>query len=251
VTDAMSVVLASPSAVKEHDKVRWLSLFTPDARIEDPVGAGAHVGLDRISAFWDVFIQPNDVTFHSRREFERDDLVVRYVTISTVTPVSSEPFALPAIVEYRVEDGRIASLRAFWEPERAVRWHLAKGLRGIFGLSAHGLRMTRGLGLGGSMGFGTALRPSAKRELGERIAKALGKRESWLELARGVELDVPGGTAEAAWDGTLSKLGPLTLEENIVAGDHVACVLTANDGALAVIARAERGELASLCVIRG
>src|SRR5690606_32989730 len=140
----------------------------------DPVGAGAHVGAARRARFWDVFIAPQEsVTFTPRREFVRADHVIREVTISTVTPVSKEPFALPAIVEYRLRENRIAQLRAFWQPSRAVTWHAKQGLRGMVGLMAHGARTTRGLGVGAAMGFGLAMKPGVRAADATRIAEAL------------------------------------------------------------------------------
>ena len=189
----LEVVLRSPALVKRHDKDAWLALFTEDAVIEDPVGAGAYVGPARHSKFWDAFIAPNEVTFHARRDFRSGDVIVRYVTISSVTPVSREPFELSALIEYVVRGERLASLRAFWEPRLAVSWHARQGVRGLLGLSKHGLRMTGGLGLGSAMGFSRALVPQLSRDhgraLAEKLARAMGgARADWLELTRGARV---------------------------------------------------------------
>lgn len=239
---ALEVVQASPAAVKQHDKLRWLSLFTPDVRLEDPVGAGEHVGLDRLSSFWDVFIQPNEVTFHPKRDFVRGDRVVRYVTIATVTPVDRTPLSLNAIIEYRVHDERISMLRAYWEPKHAVSWHAKRGLRGVSGLMKHGGRMTFGLGLGAAMGFSRALVPRADRALADRIVFALGDREAWAALAGEVtELDA------GPWDP--ARGAGLALEEVIVAGDHLACVASAGELSVAIVARADAGRVRMLRVL--
>lgn len=236
----LDVVALSPAAVKQHDKLRWLSLFTPDVRLEDPVGAGEHVGLHRLSSFWDVFIQPNDVTFHPKRDFVRGDRVVRYVTISTVTPVDRAPFALNAIIEYRVNDDRISLLRAYWEPKHAVAWHAKKGLRGFTGLLKHGNRMTFGLGLGAAMGFGRALRPRADRALGEKIVAAIGDRSAWSSLVDGAEAEI---------DPAIERAPRMSAEEIITAGDHVACIASAGDRAAAIIARTDGARLRELRVL--
>jgi hypothetical protein len=226
----LEVVQASPAAVKLHDKLRWLSLFTPDVHLEDPVGAGEHVGLHALSSFWDVFIQPNHVTFHSKKDFVRGDRVVRFVEISTVTPIDRAAFALDAIIEYRVEDDRISVLRAYWEPRHAVVWHAQKGLRGLSGLMKHGTRMTFGLGLGAAMGFGKALRPNADRGLGDKLVRAIGDRDAWRSLTSGVtELDV---------DPSIETAPSMRPEAIIAAGDHVACVASSGDRWAAIIARA-------------
>jgi ketosteroid isomerase-like protein len=255
-TDPLALAMTSPEVVARHDKSAWLALFTPDASVEDPVGSGAHIGARRLASFWDVFIAPNQVTFHPQREHVSGDTVVRHVRIATVTPVATEPFEISAIVEYRVRGARLASLRAFWEPRHAVLWHARKGLRGLAGLSRHGVRMVGGLGLGAAMGFGAALRPgvsrAAGRALAERLAASLGaSRAEWMELSRGAALRVaaPGSSdvvlrdAERAWEQALSGARLPKIEEVIVAGGHVACVLASEDGAraAAVIARMGKG----------
>lgn len=259
--DPLAVVKTSPELVARHDKERWLALFTPDGVVEDPVGAGAYRGRERHGPFWDAFIAPNQVTFHGRRDFVSGDVVVRYVTISSVTPVSSAPFALPAIIEYRVRGDRLASLRAFWEPRLAVGWHARQGLRGLVGLSKHGVRMTGGLGVASAMGFSRALVPSVSRSegraLAERLANAIGRsRGEWLELTRGARVSVASPTARGdhhdaaeAWRSALESAGTLRPEEVIVAGDHLACVLSNDARALAIIARVARGRIEELRLV--
>lgn len=258
--DPFTPVLRSPELVKRHDKAGWLALFTEEALIEDPVGAGAYVGRERHSKFWDAFIAPNDVTFRPIRDFASGARVVRYVTISTVTPVSAAPFELNALIEYVVEGERLASLRAFWEPRLAVGWHAKQGLRGMLGLGKHGLRMTVGLGFQSAMGFSRALVPELSREQGrgfaERLARAIGhSRDEWIAITRGAALAVasPSGgdlhDAERAWDQVLERAPRVELEESIVAGDHLACVLASRDRSAAALARVERGRLAELRLV--
>ncbi len=255
----LEVVLRSPALVKRHDKDAWLALFTEDGVIEDPVGAGAYAGPARHSKFWDAFIAPNEVTFRPRRDFRSGDVIVRYVTISSVTPVSSEPFELNAIIEYVVRGERLASLRAFWEPRLAVSWHAQQGIRGLFGLSKHGLRMTGGLGLGSALGFSRALVPELSRDRGsalaERLASAIGgDRAEWLALTRGARVTIAGASgdlhdAERAWDAALERAPRLRVEETIVAGDHLACVLAGGDRAAAILARVEDERIAELRLV--
>ncbi|HEY8430228.1 MAG TPA: nuclear transport factor 2 family protein [Sandaracinaceae bacterium] len=262
-SDPLAIVKTSPELVARHDKEAWLALFSDRGRIEDPVGAGAYVGRARHSAFWDAFIAPNRVTFLPRRDFVSGDVVVRYVTISTITPVSDEPFALPALIEYVVEGGRIASLRAFWEPRLAVGWHAKKGARGLVGLTKHGLRMTGGLGIGAAVGFSRALVPSLSRAEGRalaaRLAEAVRDRSVWLALTERARVSVSalsphGGDhrdAKTAWDAALAGTSEVSPEEVIVAGDHLACVLAQRGGsrALAAIARVARGAVIDLRLI--
>lgn len=255
-TEPLSVVKISPELVGRHDKAAWLELFTPDALIEDPVGADRYVGRERHGPFWDAFIAPNRVTFRPRRDFASGSVVVRYVTISTITPVSDAPFELPAIIEYRVHDGRLASLRAFWEPRRAVMWHLGQGVRGVAGLTKHGVRMMGGLGPGAALGFSRALMPRVSRAggaaLAARFASAIGgSREAWLSLVGDADVTVArpeGGDVRGATDAweVLARSSPLEPEEVIVAGDHLACVLADRERAAALIARVARGRITAL-----
>lgn len=36
------------------DREGWLSLFSDDATVEDPIGSDVHVGKEAIGAFWDM-----------------------------------------------------------------------------------------------------------------------------------------------------------------------------------------------------
>lgn len=252
VADPLALVEASPEAVARHDKEAWLALFTPDALIEDPVGAGAHVGTERISRFWDVFIAPHRVTFLPRRDFIEGDRVIRQVRIETLTGVAEEPLAVAAIIEYRLRNGRIASLRAFWEPIHAVTWYARHGGRGIGGLLRHSGRMTRGLGLRSSLGFGRALveklSSDQAQELAALVARALNDRARWLSLVEGTRLDLHGVTDPIeAWDRFLGF--DAGVEEVIVAGDHMAAILAAGERSVAVIGRVARKRLESLVAI--
>lgn len=256
--DALEIAKSSPERVKERDKAGWLALFTADARVEDPVGAGAHVGTAKLSSFWDVFIAPQrSITFAPRRDFLHRDVAIRYVTISTVTPVSDAPFEIPAIIEYRVRGDRVASLRAFWEPQLAVKWHAQQGAKGLTGLLKHGARTTTGLGLGKAMGFGLAMRPKVRERDARRIAELLeasigGREAAWRELSPETLSVAPHGdgdfltSPEAAWRESVSEAPRMRIEETIVAGDHVACVLGSERLSVAAIAKTHRGRVARL-----
>lgn len=62
--DLLAAVERSPQAFTVHDRTAWVGLFTPDARVEDPVSSSPHVGHDQIYRFHDTFIGPRDITFH-------------------------------------------------------------------------------------------------------------------------------------------------------------------------------------------
>ncbi len=233
--DPLVVVKRSPEAVARHDKEAWLALFTDDATVQDPVGAAVY-GRERLSRFWDVFITPHQIEFLPRRDFVQSDLVVRHVIISVTTSVSTEPLRVPAILEYRVQGDRIASLRAFWETKVSVRFYLSHALGGVGALLRHGGRMTRRLGLGASLAFGRALSPAIPRDTARALIE---------DLAGQIRDDLLPGLPR---DGRRLGLHP---EETLVAGDHVASVLSSGDGGLAaaVIARVRGERLSDLALI--
>ncbi len=127
-TPARDASRRSMTAASVKDKHTWLSLFAPDARVEDPVGTSpldptgkGHHGAEAISAFWD-----NTIASVERLEFRIDDSfaagdeVANVGTITSFLPQNQRMDAEGVFV-YRVdEEGRIVSLRAFWEVDRAM-----------------------------------------------------------------------------------------------------------------------------------
>jgi steroid Delta-isomerase len=118
----------SAAAVARGDKEGWLDLFARDAVVEDPVGPSVfdpdgkgHHGRDGIAAFWDLAIADVDLFhFTITDSFANGDECANVGTISTVladgTRVDTE-----GVFVYRVDaDGRIASMRAHWEFNRAM-----------------------------------------------------------------------------------------------------------------------------------
>lgn len=112
-----------------HGKTReaWLELFADDALIEDPVGVSpldpegkGHRGKAAISAFWDTFIGPNHISFDIRHSYAAGNEVANVGTITTRMPDGTRAIAEGVFV-YKVNDqGKIVSLRAFWEFEQTM-----------------------------------------------------------------------------------------------------------------------------------
>lgn len=114
----------SASAVERGAKEEWLSLFTDDAIVEDPVGVSpldpegkGHIGKASIAAFWDRNIGSNKIEFDIHHSYAAGNEVANTGTITTTLPNG-----MKAVVEgtfvYRVNaDGKLVSLRAFWEFE--------------------------------------------------------------------------------------------------------------------------------------
>ncbi|QNG17511.1 nuclear transport factor 2 family protein [Rhodococcus triatomae] len=119
---------ASRAAASARDKAAWLALFAENACVEDPVGPSVfdpdgkgHHGLDAISRFYDMTIANTE----SLEFLVTDSLVCgnENVNIGTIrSTVAGSTIDAEGVFVYRVdEDGKIVSLRAFWEFERAMK----------------------------------------------------------------------------------------------------------------------------------
>lgn len=116
----------SMAAVMAKDKDGWLDLWAEDGCVEDPVGPSwldptgqGHRGKAAIAAFFDTTI--------ATVESVRFDIVDSFAAGSEVANVGTIHLSLPGgttarcegVFVYRVaDDGRLVSLRAFWEVDR-------------------------------------------------------------------------------------------------------------------------------------
>ncbi len=119
---------ASQAAASSKRKAEWLSLFAEDGCVEDPVGPSAfdpegkgHHGLDAIAKFYDMTIANTDSI-----EFIVDDQVLcgnEIVYIGKIrTVMAGAQIDAEGVFTYRVNDeGKLQSLRAFWEFDRAMK----------------------------------------------------------------------------------------------------------------------------------
>jgi steroid Delta-isomerase len=125
---ARNAALASMTAVVRGAKDEWVALFAPDGFVEDPVGpsifdpeGAGHHGKEGIASFWDKAIaQADRIEFHVDDSFAAGNEVANTGMIRTFLPDGSIIDAEGVFV-YRVnEDGRLQSMRAFWEFDRAM-----------------------------------------------------------------------------------------------------------------------------------
>ncbi len=118
----------SYSAVCRGDLEEWLSVYAEDAVIEDPVGPSmfdpdgtGHHGHEAIRAFWAQAISPI-ASFH----FLITDSHANgnsCANIGTITTTFHDGGVVDTdlVMVYTVaDDGRVASMKAYWEPERAM-----------------------------------------------------------------------------------------------------------------------------------
>src|SRR5262245_34134947 len=104
---------------RENDKAAVLALFAPDAEFHDPVGQPAHVGHEGIGAFWDqahsladrIVLEPRDVIVCGH---EAAMIFEIHATIGDGGMV------IDGVETFDIDDdGRIRTLRAFWDGSRA------------------------------------------------------------------------------------------------------------------------------------
>ena len=118
----------SYSAVAKGDLEEWLSVYAEDAVIEDPVGPSmfdpegrGHHGHDGIRALWELAIAPmSEFRFVIHDSHANGSTCANVGTITTSFPDGSEVDTDLVMVYTVRDDGRVASMRAFWEPERAM-----------------------------------------------------------------------------------------------------------------------------------
>ena len=112
-------------AIEAGDRDGWLSLFVPDAIVEDPIGVSVldpqgtgHRGTDAIATFYDNVIGPNQVRFTIRESWEAGSEVANVGRITTTMP-DGLVVHTDGVFTYRVnDDGQVTALRAYWSVDR-------------------------------------------------------------------------------------------------------------------------------------
>ena len=125
---ARDAALASYEAVSRKDKDAWLALFAPDGWVEDPVGpsvfdpdARGHHGPDGRSRFWDLTIATVEKFVFEIHDSFAAGLECANTGVIRTTLGNGWTVATEGVFVYRVNpDGRLHSLRAFWEWDRAM-----------------------------------------------------------------------------------------------------------------------------------
>ena len=120
----------SYSAVAKGDLAEWLTVYAEDAVLEDPVGpsmfdpeGNGHRGHDGISAFWNLAIAPIEkFEFEIYESFANpgSNTCANIGRIKTSFPDGSHTTTELIMVYVIHDDGRVASRKAFWEPDRTM-----------------------------------------------------------------------------------------------------------------------------------
>ena len=120
----------SYSAVAKGDLAEWLTVYAEDAVLEDPVGPSmfdeqgkGHRGHAGISTFWDLAIAPIETfEFLITDSFANpgSNTCANIGSIKTSFTDGSHTTTDLIMVYVVNDDGRVTSMKAFWEPERTM-----------------------------------------------------------------------------------------------------------------------------------
>lgn len=114
--------LLSQHHVAQGNREAWLDLFAEDGVVQDPVGPSpldptgkGHRGKEAIAAFWDNVISKAEVGFDYPKSYAAGDECAFTGCVINTLPGGKE-FRAHGVFVYRVnDDGKLLSLRAFWE----------------------------------------------------------------------------------------------------------------------------------------
>ena len=106
----------------------WLKVYADDAVVEDPVGPSwfdpegkGHHGHEGISAFWNVAIAPIEkFIFTIHDSHANGNTCANVGTITTRFPDGTTVDTDLVMVYTINDDGLVASMRAYWEADRAM-----------------------------------------------------------------------------------------------------------------------------------
>jgi len=105
-------------AVDKRDVAAILSLYAPDARVEDPVGSTPIVGQDAIRAFYRdvIFPQIHSAELTGPVRCPENRAAFSFRTVSR-NPGGGEPISTDIIDVFEFgAEGRVVSMKAYWTP---------------------------------------------------------------------------------------------------------------------------------------
>lgn len=260
------LALTSPTLVGAKDRAGWVALFHPEGFVEDPVEAGRYRGPANISLFWDVFIGPQpSVKFDVKRDFFGLHTLIRQATVVSITEADPEAvLPVPALICYSLRDGLVGSLQAVWEPRHVIAWFIKRKAAGLKALSRHGARMIGRAGVLNGMRFGKTLVGGLRHDDARALVHAIisGDSQQWTCL-NSAKITIGCETAEEPFDGAPEPalvrlqahanvpLARLAIEQIVVCGHHIGAFLADpnGDGALALMLRVKRGEVAAMTAL--
>jgi steroid Delta-isomerase len=110
------------AAVGSGDREAWLSSYSDDAVLHDPVGGSpldpegkGIAGRTELERFWDLTIAPNEISFDVREVHAAGDEAAFVATVSAKFPTGNT-VTYDGVFIYAVDDqGRIETLRGYWD----------------------------------------------------------------------------------------------------------------------------------------
>jgi steroid delta-isomerase len=126
--NARELGVRSRAAVAAKDRATWLSLFTEDAVVQDPIGPSpldpsglGQRGKAAIAAFYDNVIAVNQSIRFTISQSLLCGPEVANIGVIRITFEGGDAVEVDGVYVYRQSpEGKIASLRAYWEPD-AIR----------------------------------------------------------------------------------------------------------------------------------
>jgi hypothetical protein len=200
---------SSPEIAGEHDKARWLALYSDDAILEDPVGTpasmrGRRAGRfgDEIGRFYEAFIRPSGIEMVSRKDIVSDMHVFRAVDIHTTHLGTGLKMIVPANLLYeivRTGDGlEIRRMQAHWELSRMSRKLMAEGLTGARTIASMNWSMLRAFGPRWLMRYFKASQEGVGRRgksVVQGLASDMGSGGGERRFSSDATIELPGGAS--------------------------------------------------------
>jgi hypothetical protein len=226
---------SSLQAAGRGDRSGWVGLFTPDGRVEDPVGSRPHIGPDQISAFFDTFIGPRQISYRSNADIVSGSTVVRDLTLD-VRMGSAVQMAIPAFLRYSIRESggdlKVAELQAYWELPPMIVQFGSYGLRAAPPGLALGRALLANQGLGGTAGFLRGLRRvggHARRALDELLVALSGGDEITTRRLLGGATVTLGDASPIGLDRLGELLSGATWTKRLGAGQSIAVAVVSGD----------------------
>lgn len=234
---------ASPEIAGQHDKERWLALYSDDAVVEDPVGTPAsHAGRrpgrwgDELGRFYEAFIAASGIDMVTRHEIVSDSHVFRAVDIHTTNLKTGLTMKVPANLLYEVvaRDGGLAikRMQAHWELNRMSRMLMSEGALGMRTIAVMNWRMLRAFGPKWLMRYFKSSQKGVGRRGKELVERVAGKteRERGDVFAPGTTVELPGGARVSATE-FLEGCSALEVRDLLASGRTVSGLASIEWGA--------------------
>jgi hypothetical protein len=234
---------ASPEIAGQHEKSRWLLLYSDDAVVEDPVGTPAsHRGRrqgrfgDELGRFYEAFIAPSGIEMATRKDLVSDMHVFRAVDIHTTNLKTGLQMKVPANLLYEIvrRDGglAIARMQAHWEANRMGRLLMGEGLLGVRTIAVMNWSMLRAFGAQWLIKYFKATQAGVGRKGRELIEELASQVDSSgaAPFAKDARVELPGGLQVSGGE-FLEGCTSLDVRDLLASGSTVSGLATIEWGA--------------------